>query len=220
LAGGKMKSKDVKQELTDETILCLHCGNTTLMYKCGDYKWGSNEDFIFSYNYKMVACPECRKITLIETYRDETMLRYDRNGDIEYYAEEKVLYPTNMIDNNAMPAFIKNSFESALKVRNIDYTGCLILLRRTLEMIVKNQGAEGKDLYEKIEDIANKGILPDALKEASTLARVFGNSAVHDLESIADTNDTNTLIELMKYIIEYLYIIPKKIDDLKRNIKE
>lgn len=211
---------DDKKELTDKPIDCLHCGNTTLMYQCGKYNWDANKyekyhEYYFFYEYEMFACPVCEKITLLEKYGDEDMVGFNGNLD----SEEKIIYPINTIDSSAMPTVVKKAFESALKVRNVDDVGCLMLLRHTLEVIVKEQGAVGGTLAQKIENIANRGILPDTLKEASTLTRLLGNEATHEEEITTDKEDIDILVEFVEYIIQYLYIIPKKIEDLqmKRN---
>ena len=84
-------------------------------------------------------------------------------------------------------------------------------LRRTLELMLKDQGATKWGLKDKIEEVAAKGLLPDTLKEASSFAKVLGDTAAHDKEVEIDSYDIETIAEFISYIIEYLYIIPNKI---------
>lgn len=210
-----------KQPLEQKVIKCYHCGNETLMNKVGEYKWGSRyeDDFSFSYNYKMFACPICNEVTLLETYGDESMVRADYRGQAEWFTEDKILFPVNSLDNDAMPVKIKEAFESALKVRNIDNNICLMALRRTIELIMVDRGATKWGLKEKIEEIAKNGILPESLKEASSFTKKLGDSVAHDKEVEVDTTDVNSMIEFVEYIIEYLYILPYKIERYKRKIE-
>lgn len=91
-------------------------------------------------------------------------------------------------------------------------------LRRTLELILKDKGATKWGLKDKIEEIAEKGLLPDTLKEASSLAKLLGDSAAHDKELDIDEHDVESMAEFIGFIIEYLYIVPSKITTYKEHL--
>lgn len=217
-------NKVTEENITSETYLCLHCGNETLMKKVGAFEWGSNDEkdynFCYSFKYQLLFCPVCHKITLLETYGDESMEELSCDGIMEYYYKNSVLYPINTIDSSAMPEKIKDAFESVLKVKNIDLNACSLLLRRILEMILKDQGATKWGLEKMVEEMASKGILPKSLQEASFFTKQYGDSAAHNKGLIADKCDIENLVEFVKYIIEYLYILPVKIDQFKKKIDE
>ena len=213
-----MRSKDLPKEPV--LIKCFHCGNKTPMKSVGQYSWGSKDldlrerDIDFNYLYELFACPVCHHVTLRQLYTDEFMyhpMAYD------YYEEreETILYPISSIECVAVPPNIKNAYEAALKVKSIDKNLCLIGLRRTLEMILKDKGAEKWGLKDKIEEIASKGILPDSLKEASSFAKVLGDTAAHDKDLEIDMNDVDSVSDFIRYIIEYLYVVPYKINSYK-----
>lgn len=215
-----------KSSKSQKVLKCYHCGNETLMNKTGESRWSSrdeqNDDFDFSFLYEMFTCPVCHKVTLLETYGDESMQRYDYRGEVEWYKEEKILFPINSLDSNAIPKPIKAAFEATIKSRNIDTNVCLMSLRRTLELILVDKGATKWGLKDKIEEIASKGILPETLKEASSLAKKLGDSAAHgkEIDIEADSHDVNSLIEFVEYIIEYLYVLPYKMDRFKKRMNE
>jgi hypothetical protein len=203
----------VKQKL----LQCLFCGNKTLMNNIAEHQqnW-FEEDNGFSETIvtNMYSCPVCKKITFLETYSNNAMRDWDGNE----CEEEKIIYPINSFEGNYLPTNIKSAFESALKTKNINYTICLIAIRKTLEIICKTHGAAGKDLEKKIEDLSIKGIIPSTLKDASHLLRLFGNMAVHDEEYEAKYNEINAMIEFTEYILDYLYLIPAKIDKLQKQL--
>jgi len=189
------------------------------LYGSFNYNSGYLEDDLeFSKTYKLYACPICNNVTLLHIYTDESMINWSYNGEREQYNEEKILFPITSLESNAMPKEVKEAFEAALKIRNIDNNLCLMALRRTLELILLNKGATKWGLKEKIEEIAAKGILPDALKEASKFTKFLGDSAAHGNGSETSLNDVNTMIEFVEYIIEYLYILPHKIERYKTKI--
>ncbi len=206
--------QDSKQK-KERVMKCFHCGNETKMSCEGTYSWGTNdvegEDFSFEYISEMYACPVCHKVTLVERYGDETMVYQDVFGTMRCYMDEKVLYPANSIESKAIPDKIKKSYEAALKIRGIDSYTAMMAFRRTLELIVKDKGATKWGLGKRIEELADKGILPDTLKEVSSLAKLFGDSAAHDKELEFTQSDLDNIAEFVAFIIQYLYIIPDKL---------
>lgn len=210
-------------KLKTEVIKCFHCGNETLMHRICEYKWGSrdsdyNGDFDFQFTYELFVCPVCHKVTLRQIYGDETMIDWINNHDMRFYNHTSVLYPVSSIESNFIPRKIKEAFESALKIKNIDKYTCLMALRRTLELILKDKGATKWGLRDKIEEIAQKGLLPDTLKEASSLTKILGDSAAHDKELNINQHDVDSMAEFVEFIIEYLYIVPGKIDSYKEEL--
>lgn len=207
--------------MPDKILTCFHCGNKTMMPQKGEFKWGSvdeGDDFAFVNIYRMYACPICHQVSLMHVYNDESMIEINRYGDEEYYTEDTVLYPTVSIISDLIPEKIKESFEGALKTKNINNNACLIMLRRTLECIMIDQGAIKRGLKDKIEEIAKKGLLPDTLKEASSLTKILGDSAAHGEELDIDQHDVSTMAEFVEYIIEYLYIMPNKMRRYKEKL--
>lgn len=211
-----MKNLDLPKQ---EVITCFHCGNETLMSQKGKYRWGSRDiecdDFSFFYEYELFACPVCHRATLRETYGDETMVQPSYHGEMEWYDKKSILYPVNSIDSCSIPSKVKEAYEAALKIKGIDKNVCLMALRRTLELILKDKGATAWGLKNKIEEIAEKGLLPDTLKEASSLTKILGDSAAHDRDLEIDQYDVESMAEFVEYIIEYLYVVPDKINCYK-----
>ena len=91
-------------------------------------------------------------------------------------------------------------------------------LRRTLELMLNDKGATKWGLKKKIEEIAEKGLLPDTLKEASSLTKILGDTAAHDKDLEIDQYDVEAMAEFIGFIIEYLYIIPDKINNYKERL--
>ena len=142
-------------------------------------------------------------------------MRYNGYGDIEDYSKDTILFPINSIGDSSVPPKIRDSFEAALKTQSIDSNLCLIALRRTLELVLKDKGATKWGLKDKIEEIAEKRLLPDTLKEASSLTKILGDSAAHDKDIDIDENDVLSMSEFIRYIIEYIYIVPDKLERYK-----
>lgn len=214
-----MKSNDLH---TDEIIKCFHCGNETPMEKVGEYSWGSRDieysEFDFLNEYELFACPVCHKVTLREVYSDETMIDFRSFDQTSYNNVKNILYPLSNVESNSIPAKVKEAYEAALKTKSIDKYVCLMALRRTLELLLKDKGATKWGLKGQIEEIAAKGLLPDTLKEASSLAKMLGDTAAHDKELEIDQYDVEAMVEFIGFIIEYLYVVPDRINAYKERL--
>jgi len=122
------------------------------------------------------------------------------------------------MESKSIPQKIKEAYSAALKTKGIDKSICLMALRRTLELLLKDKGATKWGLKDKIEEIAAKGLLPDALKGASSLAKLLGDTAAHDKELEIDEHDVEAMAEFVGFIIEYLYVVPDKINTYKKRL--
>ena len=195
---------------------CYFCGNSTLMNLVGEHisNWDDGEGYYGYSKYHMYECPVCRKVSLMELYWDMTQTEY-HDGEIEEYTVDEILYPINTYQEKNLPKQVKEAFEAALKTKNIDNAVCLIALRRTLEIILKEKGAEGSNLWNKIEDLSKKGILPQELKHASTITKTYGNMGAHDSQITIQKFELEQIVDFVKYVMEYLYILPGKLKSIQ-----
>ncbi|MEC0297154.1 DUF4145 domain-containing protein [Peribacillus frigoritolerans] len=200
-------------------LLCLHCGNETIMQIVASHN-DQEVEYIFhpEYNeevpwavydtlYTLYKCPVCSKVTLksIESFDGIK----DHNGRV--IETENILYPVQTGDLKFVPELIKSAFESALKTKNVDKVMCAIGLRRTLEMLCYDQGAEGRTLYKKLVDLSDKAIIPKVLDKVSHLIRDLGNAAAHEKDVEFDIHIINDLIRFTRIILDYVYVIPKEL---------
>lgn len=116
-----------------------------------------------------------------------------------------------------MPKEIFQAYEVALKARYLDGALCLLSLRRTLEIICKQQGETKGNLVNKIQNLANRGVLPTVLKDASDILRMLGNEAAHGDNKKFDKLQIDQMIKFTETIIEYIYILPDKINEIKES---
>lgn len=199
-------------DTVQKVLLCNYCGNTTLMDEVGRHK-DEKEDGQGFYEfdlYQMFNCPICNNVTFHHSYW---------NVSYNEYSDDEVLYPNQIVLPHQVPTEIKKAYEAAIKVRYIDNALCLMGLRKTIELICINNDAKGYNLNNKIKDLAVRGILPEQLKSASDLTKDFGNMGAHLVEININSSDLNHIIEFVQYIIEYLYILPHKIESLSKKMK-
>lgn len=209
---------------------CYHCGNKGIMniehevnqQFGGDYEneFGDYQhDFEEHFSWKLLSCPVCHLITLYQLYTDESM-QVPYGEDFRQLYEEKIIYPENKMKMDGVPKEIASSFESALKIKKIDYNICLISLRRTLEMICNNKNAKGGTLYKKIINLIEEKIFPKELEDAYFVIKDFGNNGAHGNNMSLSQYEVDELIDILYGVIKYLYIMPKKIEKMKKTLEE
>ena len=202
---------------------CYHCGNKGLLkvehihrHKHGGPIFDSSGNMVDVelleiFEWYMLSCPVCNKISLIEEYNDDCIM------DFGPFIE--TLYPQSTIDFTGVPQNIKTAFESALRVKNIDTAICAIALRRVLEAICKDRGAEGNNLEAMINDMIDRGFLPQMFDDACWIIRQLGNSAAHGDNKTFSSRHIEQTIDFMQNIILYLYALPIKIEELRETIE-
>lgn len=209
--------------LKDQVHTCFHCGNTGLMNYVGNTYWTYDEvernalgDVIYAMQieheyWHVFECPVCHKPVLISEYCFDAQ---------ESRPEIKTEYPTIAVSRDGVPKDIYSAFESAVKTKGIDYSICLLSLRRVLEMICKDKGAEGRNLEKKIDDLIEKKIFPPMIEDACWIIRQMGNDAAHADKIAVYTYDIEQVIGYVATIIDYLYSLPYRVEKMKKKIEK
>jgi hypothetical protein len=137
--------------------------------------------------------------------------------------DDKILtFPSLRIDFNSdgIPPHIVNCFEEAITCHaNKCYTASAIMIRKTLEVICKDRGAEGRTLHDRVTQLRNVVILPNELFDAINDLRLLGNDAAHieskQFEQISEDEVSISLL-LTKEILKALYQYKSLLDDLRK----
>lgn len=206
---------EVKTYIINE---CRHCGNKTKLDIKASYIVEYRETICCDLNWVILNCCACSKISFGLIYSGEDTIVYHQDNSIEYEELFETLFPLNTYQQTNVPKSVHQSFEAALKARYLDGSICLIALRRTLEIICKEQGEVEGNLVKKIQNLSLKGILPSILNDASDILRIMGNEAAHG-DSIDYSQDVITeMINFTQIIIEYVYALPHRIEKIKIDI--
>jgi len=92
------------------------------------------------------------------------------------------------------------------------------MARSSLQAALRQVGAQGRRLVDEIDDLASKGTLPPLMKEWAHEVRLLGNESSHpeplDGKGV-DPKDARDVVQFLDYLTEYLYDLPKRIDDYR-----
>lgn len=203
-------------------LTCYHCGNTGLLtfvaqFNVDDIFIDKNEygqvvceDYLGTLKWYFYKCPICEKPVLAN--------QYDYNCGPPNSID--LIYPTLGITPEGIPPKIFQAYEAAVRTRGIDNAICLLSLRRALEMVCKDKNAEGKNLESKIDDLIEKKVLPEMMRDACWIVRQCGNEAAHADDVEFSKREADEAIEYVGSIITYLYSTPVKVADLRRRIEK
>lgn len=84
------------------------------------------------------------------------------------------------VDLRSLPTAIADSFQEASVCRDQScFRAAAIMIRRTLEELCEEKGAEGANLQARVAALKSVITVPPALLEAANELRILGNDAAH-----------------------------------------
>jgi hypothetical protein len=172
------------------------------------------------------SCPGCSKPVHFWAVRDEPTPKGDENNPVAIYMYpvSKNYYPNpNFIQN--IPPTVQRSFISSIDAFNSkNYVATAVCARRTLEGIFKNLVPEEKrnDVLAKLIEYVKTDIdLSAPLSSLSHAIRDGGNLGAHfDEKKEPSEKLARQMVELLEYLISYLYVLPKEIKKLEESLEK
>ncbi len=212
---------------TTEFLQCNHCGNRAPMEIVADYylslKTTYNDPYYEEYYedhypqpeegyyYKLLLCLACKEVTLWKYF------------DADYIDAEEItietLYPSAALRLSGLPPQIQQAYEIALKVRIIDANAYAVLIGRILEMICEDRKSTGKDLYDKLNNLAAKGEIPTKLVGVAHSLRQLRNFGAHASLGELTRDEIPILDDLCRAILEYVYNAPYLVEKAEQRLK-
>lgn len=161
------------------------------------------EDYglVESRSWVLYECVSCGRPTL----REEWWHEYLEEGSTD------TLLPTGERDDSALHPEVARAWKAALAVRYVEPNAFAVLTGRTLEVIARVEGAQGKTLVQKLTDLARSGRVPGPLADMAQTLRQIRNLGAHDTGDEVKATDVAAIFEFADAIIEYLYRAPAKI---------
>jgi hypothetical protein len=108
-------------------------------------------------------------------------------------------YPLGKPDDSVPPEVMKADagiaadFAEALRCQWVkSYKAAVAMCRRSVEASCKQQGAKGKDLKKKIDDLASQGKITEPLRQMAHAVRLTANRGLHDKKKPAEIGEAET----------------------------
>ncbi|WP_133304962.1 DUF4145 domain-containing protein [Paenibacillus pinisoli] len=173
---------------------------------------GNHYPITFYTYWDLYLCPVCDQVTLLKTSKNT-----EERDPVDYTLtpSEIILYPNVSLEDAGIPQKVRKSFEAAMRIKNVEGTLCAIGVRRTLEMMCKDKGARGKDLFHKLKDLSEKGVLPPIINDMAKVLRVLGNEAAHGDDRDFSEEVIESMIRFTHVILDYVYNLPGQLSGIQ-----
>lgn len=174
-----------------------------------------NELLMFSKS----RCPRCSEYPLFIclNFKKENN---EFTPDTYIYPDPKVRMPLDGLEGqSSFTPELQRAYQAALNVYNTsEWTATAVLLRRLLEGITMSllpASLQKKGLYQQLKEIPKHVDLQEPIVTLADTVRKGGNLGAHfDLQKEPNEGMAKMMLELLEYLIEYLFILPEKIKTL------
>jgi len=169
-------------------------------------------------------CPGCRKkchLWLVEP-GDGRDTSKRGSGHLAIYPQPRALRQPIVAADRINPALAR-AYQSCLEAYNAGlWAACATSCRRTLEGLVKillGQEHSRDSLVEQLRALPEKVNLAEPLMTLADNLRKGGNIGAHfDLEKEPNQPVAQAMVDLIDYILEYVYVLKDKASDLEERI--
>lgn len=200
------------------STVCPHCAQK-VVFNVGKFK----EDELRLTVGGTGACPDCDQGVRFWSVQEKSGAGTDGEMPAVFmYPSVKNYYPSPEFSLD-IPEPLNRSFISTIDAFNSqNYVATAVCSRRTLEGIFKYllpKTEKDVNLVRLIEKVKTERDLAAPLTALSHAIRGGGNLGAHfDAEKEPDEFLARQMVELLEYLISYLYILPKQIEELEKNL--
>lgn len=201
------------------STVCPHCSEKTL-FAPRDHSNDPHRLTIASSAF----CAGCNKKVHFWAVREENTPKSPSDDPIAVYMYPVIKnhYPHPEFTSD-VPEALRRSLISTIDSLNAgNFAATTVCARRTLEGIFKylvDENERKHTLAKLIENVSSSKDLAAPLKLLSHAIRDGGNLGAHfDMEKEPDENISRQMVELLNYLISYLYVLPKEIEKLEQSL--
>lgn len=210
------------------TVLdCSHCGNRTPHALQFEYdhlmfydELDDDEKIYEPFTWLCYSCGTCGGLNIFGAF-------FSIDLEIASLARAKlhpkgadILPPPHTLSpNQPVPGKVLRLYEEVWPLRHRAPAAFIGQVRRLLEFVCADQGASGKDLFAKLQDLSSKGVFPGYFTKITDLLRKVGNMGAHAAEEELSVWDAEIIDDFFHSIVDYVYIAPARIKRMETRLK-
>lgn len=165
-------------------------------------------------------CPNCERMVLVWEYAGQYAGVADKDTAQSRNWDKPKFIPDHR-DSQAYPDVPEHiglaATEATLCFSVGAYRAVGALARAVIEATAKDKGAEGKDLYTRIEALADAEHIRKHTKDQAHEVRHFGNGMAHgDFTEPVSKEDAEEIIALMSEVLDEVYQSPARLERVKQ----
>lgn len=200
---------------------CPHCDIAISEKHAWEYfEVGPTRERSWEWTGYTLECPECEELVIhIEKTKDEASI-VSEQGDLDY--SRRLVYPLSAYPRfvgMGVPESLKADYQEAYQVLPISPKASAALSRRVLQLILDEQGYQGRDLFQQIEgvlkDTKPEKALPPGIRGAVHAIRSFGNFSAHPITDVTslqiidvEPEEAEWCLQIVERLFDHYYVRP------------
>lgn len=191
---------------------CPECRKTTEFMLNANYQNSKNGLVTES------SCPTCKKSAVFIIMTKDLLDEQGEHADTYIYDVQASKHPINQIEGLPnIPKDLIRAYRSAINVhQSRENSATAVMSKRVIESILKHflrEKSKGQPLSQQLEILPNHVDLAKPIQSLSQLLATDGSlHRMLELETEMDYETTSLLMDLLESIIEYLFVLPGKIE--------
>ena len=190
--------------------VCPHCGAEKIAFQMEGQKAKQNNRGYVDHYHQLWECCNCGEPACSSSKKPMNKGGNDfKSLDCFFPVPSEITAPYGTPDN------IANSFRSAKRLlrrgEDADYEAACIMARKGIEQAVNELGAEGKNLFQKINDLESKRRIPPDMRDWAQHLRDIGNDGAH--EPTVTKDDAIQAVYFAEMLFTYLYSLPMRMKE-------
>lgn len=184
-------------------ITCPHCGVLVDVIPRANF---THE----GYGYEILQCRGCNEVIL---QKNKYSFFQGNVTEIELEFQYPTVVPK--LDDSIPDEVAEDYIEGMKCLGGGSPKGALTMFRRSLQTATRERGATPADLFNEIDELATKDIIPKDLKDLAHEIRLLGNDGAHPNRPNVSQDEALEVKDFIDHLFNYVYIMPARVTDMK-----
>ncbi|WP_188682520.1 DUF4145 domain-containing protein [Nesterenkonia cremea] len=169
------------------------------------------------YEWLVGKCPGCAGPYVLTRESDpDWRERYYQDEPVAEMPYVQSFPETHRALSRAVPLTVRESYDEAISCfRSGLNTAAVIMARRTVELVCKEQGLSEGTLAQKLRKMREQDLIDERLFDWSSVAKDLGNNGAHDFNPVA-REDADDALLFTEALASYLYTFAERYETHRR----
>lgn len=163
-------------------------------------------------NWQLSQCSSCAQPCL------RALEDYSGDGDPEAI-KVSTIFPALATLPPDIPAELRREITDAQRCLEHNlFAPCLVMVRRTLEGAMAEQGAKGKSLAAQLKQLTDDGGMDPMLFEWSTALRQIGNKGAPFSKEAVSREDAADALAFAEALLDHLFVLRRRFSEFQARL--
>lgn len=190
---------------------CPHCGSKSKFHPAfharvarGEKEYGIETD-----HHYLSTCDFCGDVVYVKFWE----IDLDPDWTIQYETHYPLIGDQV---SDQLPKLVHASFKEASRCLNATAPiATVVMCRRTIEAVIKDQGSSKRNLVDGIKDLVASKTLPDSLGALADVVRMVGNIGAHASDDEVTQSQAREMYDLTKALVDGVYLTPHRVANIR-----